>query len=300
MDQYPKIIGKSPHIKKLLEFIKKVANTDKNVLLLGDTGVGKELAARMIHSYSERKKSPFIKVNCSNLNENLLESELFGYRKGAYTGAIFDRPGLIEEADGGTFFLDEIADTNSHLQAKLLNVIEEKELRRLGENYTRKIDIRFILATNKDLSHLMMKGEFRKDLYYRISILTFYIPPLRDRKKDISLLLKEILRKENEKTGLNKKFSQKALDKLLQYHYPGNIRELENIVYRAYVFSNSDEIGEKDVIMDEILLNRRKELKANPEQIKKALKKYKGNKSRVAKEIGISRQWLYKIINNKT
>lgn len=265
-----KVLGKSFCVKKMVHFIKKVARTDSNVLLLGETGVGKGLAAKMIHSLRERRDEPFIKINCSNLNENLLESELFGYKKGAYTGAFVDKPGLIEEADGGMFFLDEIADINFYLQAKLLSVIEEKKIKRLGENKSRKIDVQFIVATNKDLSDLVAKGMFRQDLYYRISILRFYIPPLRERKEDIPLLVMHILRKENEKNNKNKMITQEALNKLLDYDYPGNIRELENIIKRAYIFSNDTEIKEEDIEFE--IIEKKEKLIITEELFRKIIK----------------------------
>jgi len=242
-----KIKGISPHIKKLLGFINKAAKSDSNVLILGETGVGKELAARAIHELSHRKDKSFIKINCANLNENLLESELFGCKKGAYTGAVVDRPGLIEASNGGTFFLDEIADITTYVQAKLLAIIEDKELRRLGENTTRKIDVRFILSTNKDLYKLVNRGNFRQDLYYRISILKCFIPPLRERKIDISLLAKNIIEEENDKNGKVKKITQEALNKLQEYVYPGNIRELENIIKRAYFLSDDCRIDAEHI-----------------------------------------------------
>jgi Nif-specific regulatory protein len=238
MEEEFKLVGKSSYIKKIFDFISKATKTNLNVLILGETGVGKELVAKMIHFYSERKNEPFIKINCANLNENLLESELFGYKKGAYTGAVIDKPGLIEEAKGGTIFLDEIGDIPYYLQAKLLSVIEDKELRRLGENKTRKIEARFTFATNKDLYESVLEGNFRQDLYYRISILILFISSLRKRKEDIPVLVRNITEEENKKNEKTKRITQEALNRLSAYDYPGNIRELENIIKRAYYLSD--------------------------------------------------------------
>jgi len=248
--QEPVLIGKSAAVRNLLAFIKKAAKSDANVLLLGETGVGKELAALAIHNFSSRKNNPFIKINCANLNENLLESELFGHKKGAFTGAFFDKPGLIEEAEGGTFFLDEIADISAYLQAKLLAVIEKRETRRLGDNKYRQLDVRFISATNSNLLDLIRKEKFRKDLFYRINILSFDIPPLRERKEDIRLLALYFLRQINEKKIIKKKIKKAALEILLSYDYPGNIRELENIITRGYILSSSRSISKKDIILE--------------------------------------------------
>lgn len=293
------IIGNSPHIKELLNFIKKVAKTDSNVLLLGETGVGKELAAKKIHFLSDRKNRPFIKVNCANLNENLLESELFGYGKGAYTGAVIDKPGLLEEAEGGSFFLDEIADITPYLQAKFLSVIEDKEFRRLGENKTREVNVRFIIATNKDLYKLVENGKFRKDLYYRISILTFYITTLRKRKEDVPLLIKFFIEKESQRRSRNLTISHEALAKLLGYCFPGNVRELENILERAAIFSDNGIITDEMIEFHKIINEPRAKYKSRfpVEKIINTLVNYQGNKTRTAKELGISRVHLYRILN---
>jgi len=293
-----KIIGGSSQIRNLIEFIKKASKIDVNVLVLGETGVGKELAARMIHIYSARKDKPFIKINCSNINENLLESELFGYKKGAYTGAIIDKPGLLEAANGGTFFLDEIADINLYLQAKFLSFIEDKELRRLGENRTRKIDVRFIFASNKDINKFIKQAKFRDDLYYRISVLSFYIAPLRERKEDIHLLIKSYLKNKSLKQSQYFTIEQTAIDKLMRYSFPGNVRELQNIMERATVLSENRKISEKDIIFYNMENSGKKEkLKSNREIIKKTVEKYQGNKTKAALALGVSRQWIHKVLN---
>lgn len=299
MDKNIEIIGRSAHIKNLLKFIERASKTDTTVLLLGKSGVGKEVAARRIHTFSSRRNKPFIKVNCANLSENLLESELYGYKKGAYTGAMMDKPGLLEAANEGTFFFDEIADIAPNLQAKLLAVVEDKELRRLGENITREIDVRFILATNRDIYKLLEKGKFREDLYYRISILSFDILPLRERKEDIPLLVNFLLEKINMKLSSNFSIEQTAIDKLLKHSFPGNIRELENILEKAALFSRSCAIREEDIEFPKIKSGDKQIQKSrfSMEKVITTLAKHQGNKTRAAMELGISRRHIYRLLN---
>jgi len=241
------IIGKSAVTENIRSFIKRAALSNLPVLLLGETGVGKEVVARMIHKRSQRREGPFIPINSSCIPENLVESELYGYKRFAFTDAKQDKIGLIEEANRGTFFFDEISEIPLHIQTKLLRVIEHKEILRLGDNRKRKIDVRFIFATNKDLREGVEVGRFREDLYYRICILELYIPPLRERKEDIPLLVENILKEENKQNNGNKRISNEALAELMGHHYPGNIRELENIIKRAYVYSDGDEISAEDI-----------------------------------------------------
>jgi transcriptional regulator with PAS, ATPase and Fis domain len=291
------IIGKSKAIKKIKIFIKKVHPVTHSVLITGETGVGKELVSQNIHYLSSRKNKPFIQVNCANIPDNLLESELFGYRKGAFTDARSDKSGLLEEANEGTAFFDEISELPIILQAKLLRVIENQEIRRLGETKTRKIDVRFIFATNADLRKEIIQGRFRKDLYYRISVLKLLVPPLRERKEDIPLLIDHIIKQENIRHKKNKKISKEAVNRLLEYNYPGNIRELNNIIVRAYTFSNKTEIIEGDIIFDEKeAINERKKFTKTTEMIKQALKECKGNKTKAAKKLGVSRMQLYRVL----
>jgi DNA-binding NtrC family response regulator len=242
------IIGESLEIKLLLEKIKKIANTPTNILLLGETGTGKELFARAIHEASYRKKKPFVAINCASLPENLLESELFGFVKGAFTGATSDKKGLLEIADGGTLFLDEIGDLPLSLQAKLLRVIEDKEIRPLGSVISKKVDLRFISATNKNLIEAVKEGNFREDLYFRLNVITLQIPPLRQRGKDIEILAYHFTRKFAIKMGKNiKKIEPQAIQILLKYPWPGNIRELQNVIEQAVVFTESDTITLEDL-----------------------------------------------------
>jgi Nif-specific regulatory protein len=299
MNKETKINGKSCHIDELNKFIEKAAKIDVNLLILGETGVGKELAARTIHLKSKRKSQAFIKINCANLNENLLESDLFGYKKGSFTGAIIDKPGLLEEGNGGTVFLDEIADMTPYIQAKLLAVIEDREIRRLGENKTRKIDVRFIFATNKDLAKLVEKERFRKDLYYRICVLLFSIVPLKERKEDIPLIIEAILKEESIQNNKCLTIQKEAIEKLIEYSFPGNIRELENIIRRAAVYAESGIIGTNDI---QFLSEKRKILSVrhsrfSTREIVNRLIKNAGNKTKTANDLGMSRRHIYRLIN---
>lgn len=293
------IIGRSSAIKAVRSFVEKAAKSDANVVILGETGVGKELVAKAIHSKSDRSSQELIKLNCANLNENLIESELFGHRKGSFTGASLDRLGLLEAANLGTFFFDEIGDLIPVLQAKLLSVIEDKAIRRIGENKSRRLDVRFIFATNKDLQALMAKGKFREDLFYRISVLELVIPPLRERKKDIPLLIEAILKKERSIHSKTYNLTKDALGKLLDYSFPGNVRELQNILKRACELSETESIREYDVCFHKVQKNHTPSIatKYPIRKILNALIKCGGNKSMAAKELGISRVHLYRLIN---
>jgi DNA-binding NtrC family response regulator len=237
-------IGVSPQISQVLDVLSKVIPTRSNILLLGESGTGKGLIAEIVHGNSQRKDKPFISINCSAIPENLLESELFGYRKGAFTGAASDKKGLITMADQGTLFLDEIGDMPLGLQAKVLKVLETGEVLPLGETKPRFVDIRLIAATNKDLEEQIRKGLFREDLYYRLNVIEVKIPPLRERREDIPVLARHFMDKycgENNKkmTGV----SDEAMATLENYPWPGNIRELRNVIERAVVLSGSDAIG---------------------------------------------------------
>lgn len=232
------IIGESPAIKKIIEEVKKIANAKSNVLLLGETGTGKELIARAIHFSSNRAEKPFIPINCSAIPENLLESELFGHIRGAFTGAVSSKRGLFEEANGGTVFLDEIGDLPLSLQAKLLRVLEDQEIRPIGSNQSIKVDIRFISATNKDLLHLVREGKFREDLFYRLNVISIVLPPLRERGEDIELLTRYFIERYSREHGKEVKgIDENALRLLKKYHWPGNIRELQNVIERAVLIT---------------------------------------------------------------
>ena len=234
-----KLIGISSAIEEIRNMIVRVASNDSsNVLITGESGTGKELVAREIHSKSSRAKMPFVAVNCSAIPENLLESELFGYEKGAFTGAYTKREGKFKAANGGTIFFDEIGDMPINMQAKLLRVIQDREVTPIGGNSSYKVDVRIISATNKDLEELVKRGEFRDDLYYRLNVVPIHIPPLRERKEDIPVLVKYIIEKLNRKMNKNiKGISEDILSMLLSYGFPGNVRELENILERAFILA---------------------------------------------------------------
>jgi DNA-binding NtrC family response regulator len=240
---FENIVGQSKEITSLINEVKKIADSKSNVLLLGETGTGKELFARAIHYNSSRRDRQFIPINCSAIPDNLLESELFGYVKGAFTGASSTKRGLFEEADGGTVFLDEIGDLSQPLQAKLLRAIDDREIRPLGGVQSRKVDVRFISAINKDILTMLKDGTFREDLYYRINIITLRLTPLRERTEDIVILAKHFLKKYSFEIGKNVKFiDDKAIKLLIDYHWPGNVRELQNIIERAVLITESNTI----------------------------------------------------------
>ncbi|MDK2819045.1 MAG: sigma-54-dependent Fis family transcriptional regulator [Spirochaetota bacterium] len=234
------IIGNSPQINKMIDILKQVSPTDATVLLLGESGVGKEVFANAIHENSERINGPFVKVHCAALPETLLESELFGHEKGAFTGATTKRQGRFERADGGTIFLDEIGDISPHVQVKLLRVLQEREFERVGGEETITVDIRIITATNKNLEQAVKNGTFREDLYYRLNVVEITIPPLRERTEDIPKLSIEFLQRITKKYNKNIiEFSPEVLNIFLKYPWPGNIRELQNAIETAVVLSNT-------------------------------------------------------------
>jgi DNA-binding NtrC family response regulator len=240
---FEKIVGESRVVTDLIGEIKKIADVRSNVLLLGETGTGKELFARAIHFNGSRRDKPFVPINCSAIPENLLESELFGYVRGAFTGAVSSKRGLFEEADGGTVFLDEIGDLNHSLQAKLLRVIDDHEIRPLGGVQAKKADIRFITATNKDIGKAVKEGTFREDLFFRINVVTLKMPPLRERKEDIVILARYFLDRYANEIGKNVKFIDDATLKLMTgYYWPGNVRELQNIIERAVLITDGNTI----------------------------------------------------------
>ncbi len=243
-----KLIGEHPSFRAVLEKVRIIARTDSTVMIYGESGTGKELIAREIHSLSNRSDGPFIAINMASIPEDLLESELFGHKKGAFTGATSDKKGLFVAANGGTLFLDEISETSPKLQAKLLRVIETKEITPLGSTRPIKVNVRILAATNKDLKRLVQEKKFREDLFYRLNVITIKLPPLRERKSDIPLLVDYFVRKYSLKHGLPpKKFSREALDLLQRYPWPGNVRELEHVVEQALILSQTDVIGPDDL-----------------------------------------------------
>ncbi|MGH7751535.1 MAG: sigma-54 dependent transcriptional regulator, partial [Gemmatimonadales bacterium] len=249
--QFDNIIGRSPKMQEVLAAVTRVAPTRDTVLLAGESGIGKDLIARAIHHHSPRRERAFVKINCSALPENLMESELFGYEKGAFTGAMAARAGKFEQADGGTVFLDEIGDVAPPVQVKLLRVLQEREFERLGGNKTISVDVRVIAATNQDLHAALEQGAFREDLYYRLNVVPITIPPLRERKQDIPSLVEHFLAKYAEDTGGRiASVTPAAMEKLMSYHWPGNVRELENIIQRAMVMAHGPGIDAGDIHLD--------------------------------------------------
>jgi len=302
---FPNIIGESVAMKKVFSLIEKVAAADSTVLILGESGTGKELIATTIHYQSARKDKPLIKINCAALPETLIESELFGHEKGAFTGAIRRKPGRFELANGGTIFLDEIGDIPLSTQTKLLRVIQEKTFERVGGTETLKIDVRVLTATNRNLEEEVKAGRFREDLYYRLNVIPVTIPPLRERREDIPALLDFVLGKCRNRTAKTVRFSNDAMAALLQYDYPGNVRELENIVEHGATLATS-EIIEKDdlpsVILTKAESNGAMSLAevaagAEKEHIIRILAVAQGNKTKAAEMLGISRKTLWEKMN---
>ena len=235
---FSQLIGASQKMQQVFRMIEKVALTDATILILGESGTGKELVARALHFNSRRQAGPFIPINCSALPENLLESELFGHRKGAFTGAVNDKNGLFHDADGGTIFLDEIGTMPATLQSRLLRVLQEKEVRRVGDNTPTYVDVRVLAATNEKLEQLVKEGKFREDLYYRLNVVAIDLPPLRDRKDDIPMLATHFLRdRTHARTGQAFKLSKRAMEALQAHDWPGNVREFQNAIERAVVLS---------------------------------------------------------------
>lgn len=299
------MIGKSKGMLKVYSVIKKVSETPTNVLILGESGTGKELVAKAVHEHSPRKNMPFVVINCGGVPESLLESELFGHMKGAFTGAYVDKPGLFEIARGGTIFLDEIGDLPSLLQVKLLRVVQEKTFRRVGGAEDKKVDIRIISATNKNLEEKVNDGSFREDLYFRLNVIAIHIPPLRERTEDIPVLTNYFIEKYSKAFGKEiKRISSYALELLMTYPFPGNVRELENIIERSVALETSNIVLPENLILagnvqesnrfsdgeipkDGVDLNE--ELaKYEKHLIEKALKKAKGSKTRAAEILQVS------------
>jgi len=299
---FKEIIGQSPKMREVFDMISRVLDSDATVLIEGESGTGKELVARAIHYNGHRKDKPFMAIFCGSLPDTLLESELFGHKKGAFTGAVTDKRGLFETADGGTFFLDEIGDLSMQIQTKLLRVLQEGEIRRVGENEIRKVNVRVVSATNKVLKELVPQGLFREDLYYRLNTISIRMPLLRERKPDIPLLAHHFLDKftETKKTKI-KGFGEDALEVLLSYPWPGNVRELENTIERAVVMAKGEFISVDDLRLPlteiEDFSEEGLSLKDSQRRlVKKTLDEQNGNISEAAKILGVSRRWLhYKI-----
>ncbi len=297
---FTKIIGKSQGVVKLLDTIQRIATSKASVLITGESGVGKELVADTIVNYSDRRDKPFVKVHCAALNANLLESELFGHVKGAFTGAVADKKGRFELADGGTIFLDEIGEIDANTQIKLLRVLQEHEFEKVGGEKTIKTDVRVIAATNRNLEEEIKKGNFREDLYYRLNVVRLEVPPLRERKEDIFLLATEFLNQFNKEDGKNVEgFSSEVRSKLSSYDWPGNIRELRNCIESAVVMCRGSVIEVDDLPTNvrnaskdgcvEIPLGSTMEV-AEKAVILATLNYCKGNKSKAADVLGLGRK----------
>jgi DNA-binding NtrC family response regulator len=311
------LVGRSPAMEKVFEKISLVASSDVTVLITGESGTGKDLTARSIHSHSQRNKAPFIPINCPTIPENILESELFGHKKGAFTSAFQDKAGLFQEANKGTIFLDEIGDIGLSIQSKLLRVIQEKEIKPLGDNRVQKVDVRIIASTNQDLRTKIIQKEFREDLFYRLSVITIELPPLRDRIEDIPLLAEHLVAKNCEKLNQPMKMiSPNVMDLLVKHPWQGNDRELENVLVQGILYSRNEEIQEADIpisgadadvcpdtcldahIMDmpykqakETVLTR-----FNHEYVGARLSRSSGNITQAARQSGLDRQALQQVM----
>jgi DNA-binding NtrC family response regulator len=303
--QFENIIGGSGAMQEIFATLARVAPTRATVLLAGESGVGKDLIARAIHHQSPRRGRPFVKINCTALPENLMESELFGYEKGAFTGAVTSKPGKFEQADTGTAFLDEIGDVPASIQVKLLRVLQEREFERLGSNKTLHIDVRIIAATNQDLRQALEQGTFREDLYYRLNVVPVNIPPLRERREDIPFLAEHFVSKLARESGSRvESITDAAIQRLLTYHWPGNVRELENVIERSLVLCMGSKLDAADIRLD-TAPRARPPAAAAPvlpegvtldeyEQaiIREALRRAEGNKSQAARLLGLTRNAL--------
>ena len=242
------MVGASKVMEEVWDLLEKVLDIDIPVLITGESGTGKELVAKALHAYGKRKDGPFVVSNCAAIPESLLESELFGHVKGAFTGAIYSKPGRFEEAHKGTIFLDEIGEMSPNMQGKLLRVLENGEVRRVGSNEAKRIDVRVVAATNKDLEQEVIKGSFRKDLFYRINVFHIHLPPLRERGEDAVILANHFLHRFlQERSGGKVTLSGEAKKRILNYHWPGNVRELENSIRRALAICKGNEIGPEDL-----------------------------------------------------
>lgn len=306
------MVGASPGMKRVFETIQMVAPTDATVLVTGESGTGKELVARAIHRLSSRAGGPFVAVNCPTLPGNVLESELFGYVRGAFTDARQDRKGLFQEADGGTIFLDEIGDLPHNLQAKLLRVLQEKEIKPLGHSRSFKVNVRVVASTNQDLKKQMAHGKFREDLYYRLNVVSIHLPPLRKRMEDVPLLAHHFLQKHGSRFGKSGiQISPEAMEALLTHDWPGNVRELENTIQRAMILARSGNISKEDLSQE---LGQRgsawptvfhlsyREAKSrvlgyfHKEYLSRLLEENSGNVTRAAEACGLERQALQQLL----
>ncbi len=305
---FHQLIGKSPSMQKIYELIQRISDSSGNVLITGESGTGKELVAKAIHYNGVRKEGPFVPVNCAAIPETLLESELFGYKKGAFTDAKTDKKGLISGATDGTLFLDEIAEMSPMLQAKLLRVIEERGVRPLGDTNSHPIDVRIISASNRDIRSMIREGRFREDLYYRLKVIDIELPPLRERREDIPLLVQHFVGKFSDETKRKiSGVSEDTLKLLANYSWPGNVRELENVIQRAITLTQYETIRPDDLpssmfqeirqnVLDKGFREKYSIDQLEKEYIRKILIEVGGNKSKAAEILGLDRKTLYRRI----
>ncbi len=300
--EHPNMVARSPKMQEVLATVERVAATNSTVLLGGESGVGKDMVARAIHEKSRRAAGPFIKINSTAIPENLLESELFGYEKGAFTGAVASKPGKFELADKGTLFLDEIGDVPAPTQVKLLRVLQEREFERLGGTRTLKVDVRLVAATNRDLREALEQGTFREDLYYRLNVVPIDIPPLREHKEDIPELVELFLARSAADSGRELAVGAEAMKLLMEHHWPGNVRELQNIIERAAALAKGQTIEASDIHFDPARKQTNSHSALLPEgmtleqwedeMIREAVRRANGNKSQAARMLGLSRNAL--------
>ncbi|HZR19679.1 MAG TPA: PEP-CTERM-box response regulator transcription factor [Verrucomicrobiae bacterium] len=302
-DTFEGLLGTSPQMQQIFNGIRKVATTEAPVLILGESGTGKEMVAQAIHRRSTRKEAAFVAINCSAIPETLLESELFGHEKGAFTGAHVQRKGRIETASGGTLFLDEIGEISLQLQVKLLRFLQEQRIERVGGRAEVKVDTRVIAATNVDLKKAIAEGRFREDLYYRLAVVTLTLPPLRARSGDVLLLAQEFLRRNTYANGKDRlTFAQDAVKALNAHTWPGNVRELENRIKRAVIMSEGKRLAARDLELEflstgsQVLNLKDARESAEREVVQKALRKHAGKIAPAAIELGISRPTLYELM----
>jgi transcriptional regulator with PAS, ATPase and Fis domain len=302
LDINEEFVGSSQGMLNVFSMIRKVAPTDVPVLITGESGTGKELTALAVHERSQRKNKPFVTINCAAIPDNLLEAELFGHEKGAFTGAHVSKVGKFEYANGGTIFLDEIGELTPNLQSKLLRFLEDKVVEKIGSTGGKKVDVRLIAATNKDLKSAIAKGSFRKDLFYRLDVFNVNLPPVRDREEDKVILARYFLNKYSKEMNLNKTFSSEAIDSIKSYDWPGNVREIINKVRRAVVMSKEASIGPVDLdlhvpVMPTETMTSLKEVRYSIEKQKliEALRHCNNNISKVARVLGISRPSVYSL-----
>jgi DNA-binding NtrC family response regulator len=299
------IIGRSPRMLQIFKDIGRVAMSNANVLITGASGTGKELVARAIHDHSGRKDKPFVAVNCGSFTETILETELFGHEKGAFTGADRAHRGLVESSDGGTLFLDEVTETSLSFQVKLLRVIQEQQVRRVGSNSDTSVDVRVLAASNRDVSELIKRGLFRQDLFYRLSVVQITLPSMEERREDIPLLVENFLQQFRAKNGRRVTIEPAAVELLQARTWPGNVRELENTVYRLAIFARDGRIARLDVDAESrknAMTGEDNAARSNPDRllelekqhIVQMLKLTRGNKSEAARRLGIERKTLYK------